>query len=410
MKKFKYFFLCIIFFTGILIGYENPEIVNNLKKNIKYFLKINKLEKKQNISTKTFDDVNDYISANSFEIIKKKIGTFSGLGTSFILTDADNYKIVRTDGKLETNDEVLEINNVFSFFSENRLNGGIRSFFIIDNQEYVLESNKKLNCYYASIIKVSSKETLLKSDCLPDEDNLDFSGLGGGYTINGEYFYLAIGTPTHSSDKIDELAQDSKSIFGKVLKIKLDEFSKLNKNLNYKIYSFGHRNPQGIIFINNRLYEIEHGPRGGDEINLIKENENYGWPIYSIGASYDRKKKYKNISIDKDFVNPIYSFSPAIAPSDIAACPQNLKKYYNNLDCLMILSLRGQSIFVVLIDHKNNKIFNIERIILEERLRKFGRNVDSNLFIDKNDFFYIITDQNNIYKVKFNNFIINKND
>jgi glucose/arabinose dehydrogenase len=55
-----------------------------------------------------------------------------------------------------------------------------------------------------------------------------------------------------------------------------------------EIWSFGHRNPQGLIFDsrNNRLWSIEHGPRGGDEINLIVKGKNYGWPVISHGKEY----------------------------------------------------------------------------------------------------------------------------
>ena len=60
------------------------------------------------------------------------------------------------------------------------------------------------------------------------------------------------------------------------------------KNSLPEIFSFGHRNPQGIVFdsAGNRLWAIEHGPRGGDEINLILPGRNYGWPVISYGKEY----------------------------------------------------------------------------------------------------------------------------
>ena len=87
--------------------------------------------------------------------------------------------------------------------------------------------------------------------------------------------------------------QNKKSIFGKIIKI-----SKNNKD--YSIISMGHRNPQGLFYdkANNFLLEAEHGPEGGDEINLIQLNENttpnYGWAISSYGEHYGGKKAEPN--------------------------------------------------------------------------------------------------------------------
>jgi aldose sugar dehydrogenase len=57
------------------------------------------------------------------------------------------------------------------------------------------------------------------------------------------------------------------------------------------IYSYGHRNPQGIAYnpISNEIYNTEHGPKGGDEFNLVKKGKNYGWPLVSYGVNYDGK-------------------------------------------------------------------------------------------------------------------------
>ena len=53
-----------------------------------------------------------------------------------------------------------------------------------------------------------------------------------------------------------------------------------------EIFTLGHRNPQGLAAINNNYYSSEHGPKGGDEINLLIESKNYGWPTASYGTKY----------------------------------------------------------------------------------------------------------------------------
>ena len=77
------------------------------------------------------------------------------------------------------------------------------------------------------------------------------------------------------------LAQDLVSLAGKILRIELDGgIPKDNPIPNSPVYSFGHRNPQGLTWnLQNTLYESEHGPTAHDEINIIKPGGNYGWPL-----------------------------------------------------------------------------------------------------------------------------------
>ena len=113
--------------------------------------------------------------------------------------------------------------------------------------------------------------------------------------------------------EIDFLAQDQNSINGKIIQIN-------TLNSNYKIFSMGHRNPQGLFYDknNNFILETEHGPQGGDEINIIRidnnKNEkiqNFGWPIVSAGEHYGGKerdgndKKYENIPYTSHIKNMV---------------------------------------------------------------------------------------------------------
>ena len=70
--------------------------------------------------------------------------------------------------------------------------------------------------------------------------------------------------------------------------------------------------------------------------------------------------------------------------------------------------LSSLSIFVILLDKNSNKVQSYEQILLEERLRKFGRDLEMKLYEDEENYFYLVTDQNNLYKLKFNNFINDK--
>jgi glucose/arabinose dehydrogenase len=118
-----------------------------------------------------------------------------------------------------------------------------------------------------------------------------------------------------------ERAQDLKMHNGKIIRLKLDgSIPQDNPFITQKeampeIWSYGHRNPQGLAIspLNGELYEQEHGPRGGDEINLIKKGANYGWPDITYG------KEYWGPSIGKGHVAPgieapLKFFIPSIAP------------------------------------------------------------------------------------------------
>ena len=85
------------------------------------------------------------------------------------------------------------------------------------------------------------------------------------------------------------------------------------------IWSYGHRNPQGLVYdkANNRLWGIEHGPRGGDELNLIEKGKNYGWPKTCYGINYDGtiltdKKEMEGVT------NPVHYWVPSIGPCGAA--------------------------------------------------------------------------------------------
>ena len=89
-----------------------------------------------------------------------------------------------------------------------------------------------------------------------------------------------------------------------------------NPNAKKAIYSYGHRNPQGMFKhpITGKIWTNEHGPRGGDEINIIKKGKNYGWPKITYGINYSGTTITKNKSLP-DMEQPLYYWLPSIAPS-----------------------------------------------------------------------------------------------
>ncbi len=92
-----------------------------------------------------------------------------------------------------------------------------------------------------------------------------------------------------------------------------------NKRVKAEIWSYGHRNPQGLAWDNQhkRLYEIEHGPRGGDEINLIVKGQNYGWPVISYGKEYWGPVAVGEGTSKPGMQQPLKYYVPSIAPGSL---------------------------------------------------------------------------------------------
>ena len=153
----------------------------------------------------------------------------------------------------------------------------------------------------------------------------------------------------------------------------------------------GHRNPQGLFFDknNNILLEAEHGPEGGDEINLIELNNdeipNYGWAISSYGEHYGgkkasfNKKKYLKYPLHKshseyNFIEPVIYFNPSIGISQIVGLDKD--------NSYVVASMKDESLYFFEYDYNDeiittpNKVSNgnsdnikIERVHIGERIR-----------------------------------------
>jgi len=142
---------------------------------------------------------------------------------------------------------------------------------------------------------------------------------GGRLTFDNEnYLYFSVGDRGNR----DVYPQDINLDGGKIYRINDDGsipsdnpfFN--NPNAKKAIYSYGHRNPQGMFKhpITGKIWTNEHGPRGGDEINIIKKGKNYGWPKITYGINYSGTTITKNKSLPK-MEQPLYYWLPSIAPS-----------------------------------------------------------------------------------------------
>lgn len=130
------------------------------------------------------------------------------------------------------------------------------------------------------------------------------------FSPDGKYLFVASGDRQKMAP-----AQDPASDLGKVVRIPIDSAGKPTGPAER--YSLGHRNILGLAFDGEgRLWDIEHGPAGGDELNLVKPGANYGWPVVSEGDHYGGADIPPH-STRPDFSAPAISWNPVIGPGDM---------------------------------------------------------------------------------------------
>ena len=176
------------------------------------------------------------------------------------------------------------------------------------------------------------------------------------------------------------LAQDLKAYNGKILRVNDDGSSPAdnpfirNDTALKEIWSYGHRNPQGLSFQRETgyLYSSEHGPTGGDEVNWIRKGKNYGWPVIH----------HKDIK--EGMILPMIEYTPSIGPSE--ALFYYGKAFPQLQGSLLLASLRGETIFILKVN--NDKIVS-EKILLQ---KEYGR--IRSLVTGPDGYIYFSTSQN----------------
>lgn len=176
------------------------------------------------------------------------------------------------------------------------------------------------------------------------------------------YLYFSIG----DRYKRDVNPQDITKDAGKIYRIYSDgTIPKDNPfynstNAKKAIYSYGHRNPQGMALHpeTGKIWIHEHGPQGGDEINIVKAGENYGWPKASFGINYNDTKFTDKTSIS-GMIDPIHHWTPSIAPSGMTFVTSD--KYPNWKGNILVGSLKFQYLNRCVL--KGNKVVKEEKLL-----------------------------------------------
>lgn len=157
-----------------------------------------------------------------------------------------------------------------------------------------------------------------------------------------------------------------------------------------EIYSYGHRNPLGVDLhpVSGELWVVEMGPRGGDELNLVKPGKNYGWPTITYGIEYSGAKIGDGITQKEGMEQPVYYWDPVISPGGMVFYrSKEIPEWENNL---FIAGLSSKIITRLLI--QNNKVVGEERLMADQ-----GQRVRD--ITESRGVLFAITDEGRLYRI-----------
>ena len=338
------------------------------------------------------------ISANAEDYQIKKIA--SGLGVVWGMDFVTDNKIIFTQrsGKVGLVDlqtkKVSYLQGAQQVHHEGQ--GGMLDVLVHKDWLYFTYAKKLTNGSATTLArakyqntKITDWEDILITQSV-DENTHHY---GSRVVASDQHLYISIG-----DRGVRENAQDLSNHAGKVLRLNFDgSIPKDNPFVDKKdalaeIWSYGHRNPQGLVWDNEsqKLWLIEHGPRGGDEINLIKKGANYGWPIISYGKEYWGPFHVGKGTNKPGMEQPIKYYVPSIAPSDLIVYKGGeFKSWHGDL---LTGALRGKHINKISLQ-TNLKKQSEERLLtaLKQRIRS--------LLLDKDGRLYFATDQGNLYRL-----------
>lgn len=262
--------------------------------------------------------------------------------------------------------KITKISGVPKVYDEGQ--GGLLDILKDPSNDWIYFTYSKAKGDLAHTVVAKAK---LKDNKLTDwQDILDTKSsssaskhFGSRLVLTDNTLFVSLGDRGHRPN-----GQDLKTHAGSILRINLDgsaaegnPFEKREDALP-EIWSYGHRNVQGLVYDekNKNLWAIEHGPRGGDEINLIKKGANYGWPVVSLGREYWNPFMVGEATSKSGMEDPIMQYTPSIAPCGLEMYSGKVFKAWKGNLFTGALALT----------HLNRLVLEGKRIIKEERLLK----------------------------------------
>lgn len=206
---------------------------------------------------------------------------------------------------------------------------------------------------------------------------------GTRLVLKDGYLFIGMGEKTDMQDS----AQTLTNHLGKILRIYEDgKVPDDNPFVNTpgakpEIWSYGHRNPNGLTLnpSTGELWEHEHGPKGGDEVNIIKPGLNYGWPVITYGVNYDDTPVGEGITEKEGMEQPLYYYKPSIAPSGMQFYTSDVIPAWKGNLFIGAMVLKHLNRLVI----ENNKVVKEERLLTDKnwRVRNVKQGPDGYLYL-----------------------------
>ncbi|MBK7856127.1 MAG: PQQ-dependent sugar dehydrogenase [Bacteroidetes bacterium] len=337
-------------------------------------------------------------------IITKNLNRPWGITTlpdgRFLITEKEGVmRIVTKEGKLSK--PITGILTVNDAGQGGLLGITIDPDFAVNRMVYWVFSERLINGNLTAVAKgkLSSDELSIQNATVIYRATPAYNGTlhYGGRIVFDKTGNLIISTGERSDKETRPQAQHLNSALGKLIRITTDgrpapgnPFAS-NAQARPEIYSYGHRNVQGLAWhpVTGQLWENEFGPKGGDEINLITPGKNYGWPTITYGLEYSGKKIGDGTTQQQGMEQPVYYWDPALSPSGMVFYNgKDMPEWKNNL---FVCGLSSSHVARLIIT--NNKVTGEERLLANEgqRFRDITQGKDEAL--------YAITDEGWLYRI-----------
>ena len=355
--------------------------------------------------TENYPPIQDF-DERSFELLK----IVDGIDIPWGLAFTDNNSFLVTDKKgilyhvIDGEKKIISgIPKIIPSRQGGLLDVAVDNNFIENKKIYftasVSDSNGGSNTSLYSATLSGNSLTNLNQLYKATPDSQEERHFGGSILLKNEHIYFTIGDRGDRDINPQNITLDG----GKIYRLNLDgsipddnPFVGID-NSKEAIWSYGHRNPQGIIngMDNDDIWIHEHGPRGGDEINIVSNPKfeddpllrNYGWPKATYGINYSGSEITKNKTLDGT-IDPFYYWTPSIAPSGMAYIDSGIYPEWKN--SLLVGSLKF--LYLERLEFDNNGINKREKIF-----PGIGRVRDVNISPD--GYVYISVEAIGIFKI-----------
>ena len=285
-------------------------------------------------------------------------------------------RISRVDTGTGTVTSVLTIADVKSMGEGGLLGMVLHPNFATTPHVFVAYNYDKSGAYTEKVVRyIYNGSTLINPVIVLD--NINAAGIHNGcrLLISADLkLFITTGDAANQSSP-----QNLSSLNGKVLRINLDgTIPGDNPNPASAVWSLGHRNAQGLVFANNKLYVSEHGANSDDEINIIQKAKNYGWPTVQ---GFCNENAEQTFCLANNIVEPIYAWTPTLAVCGIDYYDNNYISQWKN--SLLMATLKDNTLYQLQLNTAGDKVEKVKEFYRGQfgRLRDVCVTPDGKVFV-----------------------------